>query len=77
MCAGALSAAAFAPASAETLADAIALAYQNNPTLQAQRAAQRALDETYVQARTNFRPTLTLSGGWQYAETATPAEASW
>ena len=33
-------------AGAETLADAIALAYQNNPTLQAQRATQRALDES-------------------------------
>ena len=59
VCAGAVSALAV-PASAETLADAIALAYQNNPTLQAQRAAQRALDESYVQARTGWRPTLGL-----------------
>lgn len=43
-------------AAAETLADAIALAYQTNPTLQEQRAKQRALDETYVQARTGLRP---------------------
>ena len=70
VCAGALGASL--PASAETLADAIALAYQNNPTLQAQRATQRALDESYVQARTGWRPTLSLSGQWQYAETATP-----
>ena len=41
----------------ETLADAIALAYETNPTLQAQRANQRALDETYVQARAAYRPT--------------------
>lgn len=60
------------PASAETLADAIALAYQNNPTLQAQRATQRALDETYVQARSGWRPTLTLSGQAQWTETQTP-----
>jgi outer membrane protein len=45
-----------ASAAAETLADAIALAYQTNPTLQEQRARQRALDETYVQARTGLRP---------------------
>src|SRR5688572_13225296 len=70
VCAGLLGAAF--PASAETLADALALAYQNNPTLQAQRAAQRALDENYVQARTGWRPTLNMSGGWQYSETATP-----
>jgi len=42
-------------ASAETLADAISLAYETNPTLQAQRANQRALDETYVQARSAYR----------------------
>src|SRR5665213_2426927 len=51
---------AAAGARAETLADAIALAYQSNPTLQAQRASQRALDETYVQAQAGYRPTATL-----------------
>jgi outer membrane protein len=61
-----------APASAETLADAIALAYQNNPTLQAQRATQRALDESYVQARSGWRPTLTLGGQAQWTESQTP-----
>ena len=68
-------AAAVTPASAETLADAIAQAYANNPTLQAQRATQRALDENYVQARTGWRPTLNLSGQWSYTETRTPAGA--
>lgn len=63
------------PASAETLADAIAMAYENNPTLQAQRATQRALDETYVQARTGWRPTLNLGGQAAWAETRTPREA--
>jgi TolC family type I secretion outer membrane protein len=43
--------AAPAPARAETLADAIALAYQTNPLLQAQRAQLRAVNESYVQAR--------------------------
>jgi outer membrane protein len=47
---------------AETLADAIAMAYESNPTLQAQRATQRALDETYVQARTGWRPTIQIQG---------------
>jgi outer membrane protein len=46
-----------ATARGETLADAVALAYQSNPTLQAQRATQRALDETYVQAEAGYRPT--------------------
>src|SRR5690349_20063418 len=48
---------------AETLPDAIDLAYRTNPTLQQQRAAQRALDETYVQARAALRPTLNVTGG--------------
>src|SRR5687768_392978 len=70
--AAAVAAALAAPASAETLADAVALAYQNNPTLQAQRATQRALDESYVQARSGWRPTLNFGGGWSYSEQATP-----
>ena len=52
-----------APAWAETLKDAIALAYQTNPNLLAQRASQRALDETVVQARSGLRPTLGASAG--------------
>jgi outer membrane protein len=44
------------PVSAETLQDAIALAYQTNPTLQQQRAQQRVLDEGAVQARAGLRP---------------------
>ena len=53
-------------ARAETLADAIALAYQSNPTLQSQRAQLRALDEGYVQARAGWRPTaqLQFQGGY-------------
>ncbi len=47
---------------AETLGEAIALAYESNPTLQAQRASLRALDETYVQAGAGYRPTATLQG---------------
>src|SRR5690349_24759755 len=72
LCAGAITAGIAAPASAETLADALALAYQNNPTLQAQRATQRALDENYVQARTGWRPTLSLGGSFRWSESQTP-----
>jgi outer membrane protein len=46
---------------AETLVDALTLAYQTNPTLQAQRANQRATDENVVQAKTAFRPNLSGS----------------
>jgi outer membrane protein len=51
---------------AETLLDAIDLAYRTNPTLQQQRAAQRGLDETYVQARAALRPQLSVSGGTSF-----------
>lgn len=53
-----------APVWAETLQEAIALAYRTNPSLLAQRANQRALDESIVQARAGLRPSLsvTLSG---------------
>jgi outer membrane protein len=57
---------AAAVAQAETLADAIAMAYQSNPALLGQRAQQRALDETYVVARTGFRPTASVTGTAEY-----------
>ncbi len=43
-------------------------AYQNNPQLNAQRAAVRASDETVPQALSGYRPNVaaTLSGGSQY-----------
>jgi len=63
------------PAAAETLAEAIALAYDNNPTLQAQRATQRALDETYVQARAGYRPTVSLQARATYDEQRIPKTA--
>jgi outer membrane protein len=47
-------------ARAESLADAIALAYKTNPTLQNQRAQLRVTDETYVQARAGFRPQINV-----------------
>jgi len=65
-----------APACAETLADAIALAYETNPTLQAQRATQRALDENFVQARSGWRPQLSLQGSATYNELRTPSAAA-
>ena len=64
-----------APACAETLADAIALAYDTNPYLLAQRATQRALDENYVQARAGFRPQLSFSSDATYLQTRTPHAA--
>jgi len=53
-------------AGAETLGDAIALAYESNPTLQGERAQLRATDEEYVQARSGYRPTATASASYAY-----------
>jgi len=64
-----------APACAETLADAIALAYDSNPTLQAQRATQRALDENYVQARSGWRPQVGISASLTDQQIRTPRVA--
>ena len=59
-----IAAAAFAPvrASAQTLTEAFAYAYNNNPQLLAQRALLRATDESVPQALSNWRPTVTLNG---------------
>ena len=57
-----------APVWAETLRDAIALAYQTNPSLLAQRANQRALDESIVQARAGLRPRLDVTVSGNHAQ---------
>ena len=48
-------------AQAESLADAIALAYQTNPQILAQRAELKAVNERYIQARGAMGPSLALS----------------
>lgn len=50
------------PAGAETVIDALVAAYRDNPTLEAQRAALRATDETVPQALAGWRPTVTGMG---------------
>lgn len=49
-------------AQAETLAEALAEAYQTNPDLTAERSRVRAVDEQVPQALSNWRPQVTLSG---------------
>ena len=52
-----------APAAAETLAEVVAYAYEINPGIQAQRAALRALDESYVQARSGYGLNASVNAG--------------
>ena len=49
-------------AAAETLEEALAAAYRNNPTLLAARAKLRATDEGVSQALAGWRPTLSVDG---------------
>jgi len=51
------------PSSAETLSEVIAYAYDNNPGLQAQRAAVRAADKSYVQARAGYGLNISAQAG--------------
>jgi len=51
---------------AETLKGAMGTAYLNNPTLQAQRASLRAVDETINQAKAGWRPSVTATGNYGY-----------
>lgn len=59
------------PAAAQTLEEALALAYDGNPTLAAQRAQLRATNEEVPQALAGYRPTVTAQGsaGAQWADT--------
>jgi len=51
-----------ASASAQTLDEALAAAYANNPNLQAARAQLRQTDEQVPQALANWRPTVDIEG---------------
>ncbi|MDF2495059.1 MAG: hypothetical protein K0S66_1993 [Sphingomonas sp.] len=54
---------AASPAQADTLRDALARAYQDNPTITGSRAQQRANDENVPIARAAGRPTLGSNAG--------------
>ena len=60
-------------AAADTLVWALVQAYQNNPSLNAQRASLRATDENVPQALSGYRPKLsiTANGGENYTSVAT------
>jgi outer membrane protein len=60
-------------AHAETLESALIEAYQNNPTLNSQRASVRATDENVPQALSGYRPKVsaTVSGGALHQEVST------
>jgi outer membrane protein len=59
---------AASPAGAQTLNEAFAAAYANNPQLQAERANLRATDEGVPQALAGWRPQVTVSGTAGYTQ---------
>src|ERR1700726_80581 len=69
---GAVAFGATQAASAETLYDAVALAYETNPALQAARANQRATDEEYPQAKAGLRPTVQSAASVLHGENQNP-----
>lgn len=70
--------AAMPQARATTLEAALAQAYQNNPTLNSQRASVRATDEGVPQALSGYRPKIsgTASIGEQYWDTTSRTSPS-
>ena len=57
------------PSAAEPIKTALAAAYNHNATLNAQRAATRAVDEQVAQAKSGYRPTVTGDADWGFVRT--------
>ncbi|WP_252345319.1 TolC family outer membrane protein [Gluconobacter sp. P1C6_b] len=55
-------------AQAQTLTQALALAYRNNPTLLGEQANQRAVTENSSQSRAGWRPTVTVNMDANYQQ---------
>ena len=51
-------------AQAASIFEAMEMAYENNPTLQAERAYLRSLDENVAIANSGYRPTIALTGSY-------------
>ena len=56
-----LTSASLTPAGAETIRESLALAYANNPSLNAARAQLRGVDENVPQALSGWRPTVSAA----------------
>ncbi len=71
---GAMVVASAAPGTAQTIEAALAKAYAANPTLNAQRAAVRVINENVPQALSGYRPRINASGdlGLQLSDARTP-----
>ena len=59
-----------------TLSQALGVAYETNPELDAARAGQMSTDEGVAQAEANWRPTLNLQGSYGYETLAVGSGAA-
>lgn len=66
-----------APASAGNIFDALSETYNTNPTLQAERAYLRAVDENVAIAKSGYRPTLALTGAYRDAHNNVDSDSSY
>ena len=64
-----------APTHAETLAQALASAYSNNPRLQSARAQLRSVDENLAIAQSGYRPTVNGSATYTIKDTHSDPKA--
>lgn len=55
-------------AQAQDIFEALSLAYKSNPTLQAQRAYLRSVDENVAIAKSGYRPNIYVQGGYADAK---------
>ncbi len=60
-------------ANADTLKTALEKAYNSNPALKSARAGAQAVDENVAIAKSGFRPTLTIDGGYSDSKVNTNA----
>ena len=67
----------FGQASAESLTAAMASAYTNNPDLNAARAELRAIDEGVPQAKSGYRPRISVTGDYAFQTTKSILGTSW
>jgi outer membrane protein len=65
------------PSFADTLEQALAYAYQNNPQLNAQRALVRATDEFVPQALAGYRPKIAVTGSGGIQSLSTTTRTNW
>ena len=56
-----------APADAQNIFEALSETYNTNPTLQAQRAYLRSIDENVAIAKSGYRPNIALTGSYNDA----------